>query len=314
MTQSIISINNITKRYGDVTAVDNLTLDIQQGEVFGLLGHNGAGKTTTIRLLNGLLKPESGTIEVLGLDPLADGVKLRAQTGVLTETAALDETLTARETLSAFASLYGVPKSDIPQRVQGLLERFGLADRADDYAGGYSKGMRQRLVLARTMIHQPRLLFLDEPTSGLDPVAARAVHELIEELARQNGHTVLLCTHNLTEAQRLCDRVAVLEQGKLVALGAPRDLARDLHKDIAVTVALGSNDGANALQAAPDGTWDAQSNSLHITVQGREDIPTLTAELVGLGARIYSVQVAEATLEDVYFALHDAHQAEEVAA
>ncbi|HBY06977.1 MAG TPA: ABC transporter ATP-binding protein, partial [Chloroflexi bacterium] len=236
MSSPVIQISHLTRRFGDKNAVDNLSLDVQAGEIFGFLGHNGAGKTTTVRLLNGVLEPTSGEARVLGLDPQTEGPALRAQTGVLTETPSLDERLTARENLSIYADLYNFPRLEVPGRVNSLLSEFDLADRADEKVGGYSKGMKQRLALARALLHKPEVLFLDEPTSGLDPVAARHVHDLVENLARREGCTVFMCTHNLVEAQKLCDRVAVMEHGLMVALGTPSDLTRQYVKRLDVNL------------------------------------------------------------------------------
>jgi ABC-2 type transport system ATP-binding protein len=208
MSSPVIQISSLSRRFGEKTAVDHLTFEVQAGEIFGFLGHNGAGKTTTVRLLNGVLEPTSGEARVLGLNPQTEGPALRARTGVLTETPSLDERLSARDNLSIYADLYSIPRGKVAGRVNSLLTEFELADRADEKVAGYSKGMKQRLALARALLHQPEVLFLDEPTSGLDPVAARHVHTLAENLARREGCTVLLCTHNLLEAQKLCDRVA----------------------------------------------------------------------------------------------------------
>src|SRR5512142_2024603 len=230
MSNPVIQLSSLSRRFGEKNAVDCLTLDVHAGEIFGFLGHNGAGKTTTVRLLNGVLEPTFGQACVLGLDPQTDGPVLRAHTGVLTETPSLDERLTARDNLSIYAELYNVPRADVAGRVNALLTEFELADRADEKVGGYSKGMKQRLALARALLHKPEVLFLDEPTTGLDPVAARHVNNLVENLARREGCTVFLCTHNLVEAQKLCDRVAVMEQGSLVALGTPAELTRQYVK------------------------------------------------------------------------------------
>jgi ABC-2 type transport system ATP-binding protein len=288
-------------------AVDGLTLEVYPGEVFGFLGHNGAGKTTTVRLLNGVLTPSAGQARILGLDPMADGPALRRQTGVLTETPSLDERLTARVNLSIYADLYGVPKAEVRQRVDTLLAAFDLAERAEDKAGEYSKGMKQRLALARTVIHEPALLFLDEPTAALDPVAARQVHEMILRTARE-GRTVFINTHNLVEAQRLCDRVGVMEHGRLVAIGTPHELARRLVSNLSVEFELApdsKNQALQALQGAPGVASPGQRNGA-IVVSGaeREAIPDLIAALVSAGVRIYQVTPQEPTLEDVYFALH----------
>ncbi|MFL7871881.1 MAG: ABC transporter ATP-binding protein [Anaerolineales bacterium] len=310
MSTSVIQTSTLTRRFGEMNAVDQLTLEVQAGEIFGFLGHNGAGKTTTVRLLNGVLEPTSGGSHVLGLDPQAEGPALRAKTGVLTETPSLDERLTARDNLSIYADLYNFPRADVHDRVEALLSEFELADRADEKVGGYSKGMKQRLALARALLHKPELLFLDEPTSSLDPVAARHVHILVENLARREGCTVFLCTHNLVEAQRLCDRVAVMEYGRLVALGTPSDLTRQYVKRLDVDLELDSLQmklALQILQGLPDlvvGAPKQEKDVLTLTLSGREAIPELLSVLVRKGVHIYRLAPQEANLEEVYFALH----------
>lgn len=307
MSEPILSTAGLTRRFGEALAVDGLTLEVYPGEVFGFLGHNGAGKTTTVRLLNGVLTPSAGQARVLGLDPMADGPALRRQTGVLTETPSLDERLTARVNLSLYADLYGVPRAAVKTRVDALLAAFDLAERADDKVGEYSKGMKQRLALARTVLHQPTLLFLDEPTAALDPVAARQVHEMIQNTARE-GRTVFINTHNLVEAQRLCDRVGVMEHGRLVAVGSPHELARRLVRNLTVEFELAPDSTARALQALQGGPGAASAGPRNDTVivsgAEREAIPDLIAALVNASVRIYQVTPQEPTLEDVYFALH----------
>src|SRR5690349_4450916 len=164
MSVPVIQTSSLSRRFGEKNAVDELTLEVQAGEIFGFLGHNGAGKTTTVRLLNGVLEPTTGHAKVLGLDPQTDGPALRARTGVLTETPSLDERLTARENLSFYSELYNVPRGQVVDRVDSLLAEFELTERADEKVGGYSKGMKQRLALARALLHKPEVLFLDEPT------------------------------------------------------------------------------------------------------------------------------------------------------
>ena len=173
MTTSAIRATGLGRRFGTVQAVDGLSFEVRAGETFGLLGHNGAGKTTTIRLLNGVLGRDAGEAEVLGLDPAIDGVGVRGRTGVLTETPSLDERLSAIENLAFYGRLYGVAGWQLDDRIAALLAAFGLADRGNDRVGGFSRGMKQRLALARTLVHDPDILFLDEPTAALDPVAAR---------------------------------------------------------------------------------------------------------------------------------------------
>jgi ABC-2 type transport system ATP-binding protein len=304
----VIVTENLTRRFGDNVAVDGLSIEIKQGEVFGFLGHNGAGKTTTIRLLNGVLTPSAGSARVLGLDPLADGSQLRRQTGVLTENPSLDERLTARENLHIYADLYGVPLAVVDERVNALLDMFEIGDRADEKTGGYSKGMKQRLALARALIHEPQLLYLDEPTAGLDPLAARQVRGLITHLSRQEGRTVFLCTHNLVEAQRLCDRVAVLEHGRLLALGTPAELGQRLvhHQRIEIEVSPADLSRAVEVLESVSDLAERRVEGDVLVVGGvpRERIPDLIGVLASAGVRIYRVISQEPTLEDVYFALH----------
>ena len=304
----IIAVDGLTRRFGDVVAVDGLTLEIHSGEVFGFLGHNGAGKTTAVRLLNGLLAPDGGTVRVLDLDPQDEGPALRCHTGVLTETPSLDERLTGRENLEIYADLYGVPRTEVASRIESLLKGFELAHRADEKAGAYSKGMKQRLALARALLHEPDILFLDEPTSGLDPVGARRVHELITRLSREQQRTVLLCTHNLAEAQKLCGRVAVLEHGRLVALGTPAELARRLGRSQRLEIDVAPDQAPAALKVveAALGIPEPAVENGKIMVVGadREAIPDLVSALVGAGVRIYGITPQEPSLEDVYFALH----------
>jgi ABC-2 type transport system ATP-binding protein len=310
MSAPVIQISSLSRRFGEKAAVDDLTLDVHAGEIFGFLGHNGAGKTTTVRLLNGVLEPTSGTAKVLGLDPQSDGPAVRARTGVLTETPSLDERLTASDNLSFYADLYNVPRADVPERVHSLLMEFELADRADEKVGGYSKGMKQRLALARALLHKPEVLFLDEPTAALDPVAARHVHTLVENLARREGCTVFLCTHNLMEAQKLCDRVAVMEHGRLVALGTPSELTRQYVKrlDVDLEVDPAQVDLAiQILQQLPQlviGPPKQEKEILTITLAGWECIPELLSILVQNSLRVYRLAPQEANLEQVYFALN----------
>lgn len=303
-----IEADRLGRRFGDIIAVDGLSLEIHAGEIFGFLGHNGAGKTTTVRLLNGILTPSEGQARVLGLDPTTDGPKLRRQTGVLTETPSLDERLTGRQNLEIYAELYNVPVALVAQRVNGLLERAELVDRAGEKVAGYSKGMKQRLALARAQLHEPQLLFLDEPTSGLDPVAARRVHELITHLSREEGRTILLCTHNLAEAQKLCHRVAVLEHGRLVALGTPLELAQQLGRSRRLEIEVDPADIEPA-RAILTGVLDAEldpADGVLLKIAGIEHIkiPEVVASLVAAGVRLYRVTPQEPSLEDVYFALH----------
>ena len=303
----VIEAQHLTRDFGDVRAVDGLTFHVEEGQVFGVLGPNGAGKTTTVRLLNGVLSASAGQATVLGLDPAGQGCELRRRTGVLTETPALYERLTARENLATFGALYGVPEAGLARRVDGLLELFGLAERADDKAGGFSKGMKQRLALARALLHEPPLLFLDEPTAALDPEAARQVTGLIAQLSRQKGRTVFLCTHNLDEAERLCDQVAVMNRGRLLALGTLAELSRTLWRGQWVDVELGSPPAGGVVESlrAIKGVGEVQLEALHLAVRVASDdmVPGVVAALASQGAQIMRVNPRRHSLEDIYFEL-----------
>jgi ABC-2 type transport system ATP-binding protein len=302
-----IQTEGLSRQFGSVQAVNRVSFEAQEGEVFGLLGPNGAGKTTLVRLLNGILAPTGGSAHVLGYDPAKQGDEVRQRTGVLTETPSLYERLTARENLRFFGTLYSVPEGDLPRRVDELLNLFELEARADSRVGGFSKGMKQRLALARTLIHEPKVLFFDEPTSGLDPEAAHQVTTLIERLSREGGRTVFLCTHNLDEAQRLCDRVGVINGGRLLAVGSPAQLARDLWQGVWLDITL---------RAAPDTrlveTLRAMNGVSNLTVDGpmvsaqlqAEDcIPGVVAGAAEAGAQIIRVNPREHSLEEIYFRL-----------
>ncbi|MFZ0531589.1 MAG: ABC transporter ATP-binding protein [Anaerolineales bacterium] len=308
---TVISINQLTRHFKETVAVDNLSLEVQAGEIFGFLGHNGAGKTTTVRLLNGVIDSTSGSMRVLGLDPQVDGPALRARTGVLTETPSLDERLTAWDNLSIYADLYGVPRADMKARIHELLTEFDLTDRANEKVGGYSKGMKQRLALARALLHKPELLFLDEATSGLDPVSAHHVNELIERMARREGCTVFMCTHNLVEAQRLCDRVAILEHGRLVALGTPAGLTNQYVRRLDVEMEISAEQIETALgvlRSLPQlvlGEPAKPNGALVVTINKHESIPDVLAALVQNHIRVYRMAPQEANLEQVYFTLHE---------
>jgi len=308
---AVITINQLTRCFKETTAVDQLSLEVHAGEIFGFLGHNGAGKTTTVRLLNGVIDPTSGSMRVLSLDPQVDGPKLRARTGVLTETPSLDGRLTAWDNLSIYADLYGVPRKTIKPRIQEILTEFDLADRANEKVGGYSKGMKQRLALARALLHKPELLFLDEASSGLDPVSAHHVNELIERMARREGCTVFMATHNLVEAQRLCDRVAILEHGRLVALGTPTELTRQYVRRLDVEVEVAEEQIPTTLGVLRSlsqlvlGEPAKPNGALVVTINKHESIPDVLAALVQNHIRVYRFAPQEANLEQVYFTLHE---------
>lgn len=308
MSEVAIEVSGLSRAFGTTVAVRDLSFSVRAGEVFGLLGHNGAGKTTTIRLLCGLLRPDSGTVSVLGRSPVTEGTAVRARCGVVPETPGHDERLTARENLAFFAELYGLPGVSAQRRVDAVLEEFGLAERADERVDRFSKGMKQRLALARCLLHDPEVLFLDEPTAGLDPVASYDVRELIRALGRR-GRTVFLCTHNLTEAERLCDRVAVLQRGRLIALGSPAELAGQLgaRQRLEIEVDPSCLARARAVLASlvsPHQVAAHDGGVVTVTGIARELVPRVVETLVRQGVPVYRVTPHEVSLEDVYLALH----------
>jgi len=312
--EPIIYTRNLTRHFGGTVAVSDLNLEIGVGEVFGFLGHNGAGKTTTVRLLNGILKPTHGEAHLFGLDPVFQGPAVRRQTGILTETPSLDDRLTARTSLRIFAQIYRVPTHQMDQRVDRLLQTFGLQACADQKIGGLSKGTRQRLALARTLLHEPKLIFLDEPTSGLDPVAIRDVHHLIQELTQEQQRTVFLCTHNLIEAQKLCHRVAVLAKGRLLAVGTPRELTNRYSRSQRVKLRISAGQEsllprlfADCPQIRFTTTNGCDSATTQIAVQGvaQHHLPDFLRHLTAHGLDLFAVEPEEVSLEDVYFALQE---------
>jgi ABC-2 type transport system ATP-binding protein len=224
-TDHLTKIFPLGKKNPPITAVENLTLDIQEGEVFGFLGPNGAGKTTTVRMLTSLIAPSTGRAFINGLELGKDDQKIRSTVGILTETPGMYDRLSAEKNLTIFARLYRV--KDVPGQVSKYLHMLGLWERRFDEVGSFSKGMRQKLAIARALLHEPKILFLDEPTSGLDPEAAKLVRDFIEEL-KEEGRTIFLCTHNLDEADRLCQRIGIFKT-HLITVDTPEALRTQLY-------------------------------------------------------------------------------------
>lgn len=308
--ERIIEVNRLQHKYGDFQAIRDLSFDVKQGEVFGLLGPNGAGKTTTIRLLNGMFEASGGSIEVMGHDPMRAGEKIREKSGVLTETPALYERLTARQNLRFFGVLAGMNDKQIEQRTQELLEMFDLSHRVDDRTGTFSKGMKQRLALSRAWLTNPKLLFLDEPTSGLDPEAAVQVRELIADVRQKEGTTVLICTHNLDEAQRLCDRLLVMRQGSSLAMGSLNELRKLVSPGMWLEVEFLQRFEETQKISELAGVLSVEVQSPHkvkIEVNAEQVIPQVVAGLVGVGAQILRLQPQEIPLEQVYLQLQNNH-------
>jgi len=297
-----IVIQELSKAFETVQAVDKLSVEIRTGEIFGLLGPNGAGKTTTIRMLSALIAPTSGTAWVAGYQVGMQNQEIRQNVGILTETPGLYDQLSAERNLSFFGEMYEV--ADIPGQVERYLRMLGLWERRFEPVGTFSKGMRQKLAIARALLHEPRVLFLDEPTSGLDPEAARLVRQFIAEL-REEGRTIVLCTHNLDEADRLCDRIAVLK-GTLLALDSPTALRRKLfgRKVVFHLAEMQPLYAQIVSQFEFVQSAEAVDNKLVIGLDDPEEHnPAVVRSLVEAGANIQFVGEVRQRLEDVYLKL-----------
>ncbi|HLE16392.1 MAG TPA: ABC transporter ATP-binding protein [Anaerolineales bacterium] len=282
--------------------MEDLTLEIPQGEVFGFLGPNGAGKTTTVRMLASLIKPSSGTARVNGFKVGSEDKAIRGSVGILTETPGMYDTLSAERNLQIYASLYGV--QDVKGQIEKYLRMLGLWEQRNEPAGTFSKGMKQKLAIARSLLHEPSTLFLDEPTASLDPEAARLVREFILE-TKKHGRTIFLCTHNLDEADRLCDRIAVFKTRTLV-MDTPANLrARIFGRKVVFHLRQADQGMVSIFQGLPY-VQDAQVIENKILIQidePEEHNPELIRKLVGAGADIQFVGELRHSLEDVYFQL-----------
>jgi ABC-2 type transport system ATP-binding protein len=272
-----IEVENLSRSFNSVRAVDNISFSVDAGEIFGFLGHNGAGKTTTIRMLSGQLLPSSGGGRVAGCDVIGEQQRLKPLIGVVSEHQNLYERMTGRENLEFAASLYG----QNTQRVDTVLEQVDLLDRAKDKVQNYSNGMKQRLLIARAILHRPQIIFLDEPTRGLDPVVGREIRRLIVDMSKE-GVTIFLTTHYMEEADQLCDRVAFLSEGRIVALDTPANL-KTAHGKPQVDVTLDNGERVS------------------INLDG-EAAGTQLAQLVSKG-QVRTLHSAEATLEEVFIQL-----------
>lgn len=228
----MIQIRNLTKKYEKLTAVDDLSLDIGENEIFGLLGPNGAGKTTVIHMLATLLKPTSGSATVNNFDIIKESAKVRAGIGIVFQVPSSDDLLTGYENLKIHAFLYGVPSHIREKRINDALELVGLVERKNDQVKKYSGGMRRRLEIARGLIHEPNVLFLDEPTLGLDPTSRETMWKYIQKLVKEKNMSIILTTHYMEEADLLCNRIGIIDKGKIIALGTPSELKSKLHGDI----------------------------------------------------------------------------------
>lgn len=302
---AMVQLTAVSKSFGPVVALKDVTLTIEPGAVFGLLGHNGAGKTTLIRTLTGLFSPDTGSVEVFGLDPMRDGHEVRRRSGVLTTYPGIDDYLSPRENLEVYAAIQGLPRDEATRQSWRLLSHLGINPRSTEPARSLSAGQKQRVALARALVHDPDLLLLDEPTANLDPMAARGVRRLVRDLASE-GRTVIFTTHNLAEAEDLCDEVGILREGRLLTVGAVPELAGNLTSEIRLEVS--PHDTARTLeilQPLLNGhPLDVHGGTICIGAAGSQDVPVVVRSLVEANIDVLGATQRSPSLEDVYLSLH----------
>jgi ABC-2 type transport system ATP-binding protein len=302
-SMSAIKITDLTKKFDGLIAVDKVSLEIREGELFGLLGPNGAGKTTMISMLCTILRPTSGTATVWNNDIIKEQDNVRKSIGIVFQDPSLDDVLTGRENLQFHGRLYKVPKKTMNERMGGLLELMELSDRADDPVKTYSGGMRRRLEITRGLLHHPKVLFLDEPTLGLDPQTRRHIWEYIEKLNKNEKVTMMLTTHYMDEADYLCDRIAIIDHGKIVAEGSPISLKGSLGGDV-ITLATSAKDEMvkeGLLKIKNVKSVDFVKNAIRLTAsKGETVIPEAMNIAREYGIEVNSVSLHGPTLEDVF--------------
>jgi ABC-2 type transport system ATP-binding protein len=298
----VIETDHLTRAFNGFTAVDKLYITVEPGEIFGLLGPNGAGKTTTISMLCTILKPTGGSAKVNGYDVVKDAMQVRRSIGMVFQDPSIDDRLTGRENLYMHANLYGVPPSEQKDRINRILKLVELEDRADDLMRTYSGGMRRRLELGRGLIHYPKVLFLDEPTVGLDPQTRDHIWNYIKELKHTHDITIVLTTHYMDEADRLCDRIGIIDHGKLIALDTPTKLKETLEGDV-ITVKAAKIDELTALLSEKLGLTQSAivDGALEVTVRGgRAVMPRIMEVAAANKIFIDSILLREPNLEDVF--------------
>ncbi len=299
-----VEVSGITKRYGSLTAVDNVSFYVLEGEIFGFLGPNGAGKTTLIRMLTTLLKPTDGNAIVACCDVVKNPEKVRREIGVVPQAMTSDLDLTGYENMDIYGRFYGIPSKERKERIKYILDMVGLTARAHDLVASYSGGMRRRLEVARVLVHQPRILFLDEPTIGLDPQSRHVVWDFLRKLIEGDSITVFLTTHYMEEAEALCNRVAIIDSGKIIAIGSPEELKSQIPGNdiISLTFENLSEDIADRIKTLTFvHNVNIEDNNLRIYVDnGAQNLPQLIDDVKSFGGKIISATVHEQSLEDVF--------------
>jgi len=299
---SAIKVNSVTKRYGSLSALDSFDLEVNKGEIFALLGPNGAGKTTLIRILTTLMSPTSGSAFVYGMNTSRHGREIRRLIGVVPQENSLDRYLTARENLELQARLHSMEKNKYKKRIDELLELFGLAGRQNDFPDTFSGGMQRRLVVARALLHQPKVLFLDEPTTGLDPQSRRAVWDYIRSIAGEM--TIFLTTHYLEEAEHLCERIAIMDHGRLVALGSSTELKAKLAGGATYEIEFAEGSEHFAAVLGKLACVEKLEFSGRVIAVNLERWECLSEVITALnGAELRRISLREKTLEEVFISL-----------
>jgi len=292
----MIQVNNVHKRFESRTILQDVTFAVGKGEVVGLLGPNGAGKTTMIRLMNGVIAPDGGSVLIHGLDPAAGGNEIRRRSGVVTESAGLYPDMSARDNLRFFAKLYGCGGDR--QRMEELLEQFRLAEHGDKPVGSYSTGMKKRLAIAKALLHRPELLFLDEPTNGLDPEGIRDMIGFLKRLNAEEGTTILICSHVLYQLEEVCTAYLFLERGRIIEQGRLRELEETYMQHVVLHVETGLRTEENRI-----GRYAFErvgENRLQFLLPSKAEIPELLKQLLGV-SWVHSAEIANRDLESIYF-------------
>ncbi len=299
---SLIETNGLTRSFNGLTAVDKLDITVESGEIFGLLGPNGAGKTTTISMLCTILKPTGGSAKVSGFDIVKEATQVRKSIGIVFQDPSIDDRLTGKENLYMHANLYGVPPGEQKDRISRILKLVELEERADDLMRTYSGGMRRRLELGRGLLHYPKVLFLDEPTVGLDPQTRDHIWTYIRELKKTHDITIVLTTHYMDEADRLCDRIGIMDQGKIIALDTPPKLKETLEGDV-IMIKSANLEALSSLLAEKLGITKSRvvDGMLEVTVrQGKMVMPRIMEAATQSQIFIDSILLREPNLEDVF--------------
>ena len=309
-TDPVIVTSGLTKNFDSVRAVDEVSFEVEQGTIFGYLGPNGSGKSTTINMLLGLIPPSSGSGSVLGFDVHSEGQEIREQAGALLEHGGIYEQMTAEDNLECFGRAAGMSSGDRASRSKDLLTSMELWDRRTERASTWSRGMRQQLAIARAVIHRPAMLFLDEPTAGLDVVAANRVRSSIEQMTRGEGVSVFLTTHNLAEAERLCDQITVIRDGKVISSGSPDDLRQKASQPTLRVNGTGFSESVvSDLNNRSDvAEIEQDSEGVTLLVTDSIDQSSIVEQLVGAGVRVREVRHDDASLEDAFLKLLDGNE------